>query len=296
MKLFRALFSAFVILALSATLASATAYDLRSSSEIDATATKIGGPVFQKTIDFTVNSLTSADYAKICTVPAGVTIDYVTLDVVTAESATTMTLDLGDAADVDGYLDGSSIYTADVRFNSASPGNVRCIQKYDFGDIAVAASQSAAAWGTDTGTDVGGVIKGYVVPFAGYVRAITVNTDDTCTSGGLTADATINTSATGLQATLDSVTNTVKDTTTQAFGLDPVAAGDIIGAKVTTTSVWAPTSSNGVVVSVFVESDPDGAKTAYSLGKYYSTADYLRISVPGTCAVGKVTVRVHWHQ
>jgi len=264
----------------------ASNYDMRLGGLTSRMPARIG--VVSRSLDMSQIPVGVSSTTQLLTIPAGATVLDVQLKVDVAPTTAT-TFDVGDSADADGYLDGVSNATAATVFNSFHACSLRAVKTLIFGDIAVAASQSAAAWGTDTETDVGGVVKGYVVPLAGYVKAITAYTDDACTSGTLDADATINGTVTGLQANLDSVTNTTKDTTSQGFGLDPVAAGDIIGVKVTTSSTWAPTSGNGVVVAVDVVQD-DLTTTAYAYGKYYSAANYIVLKAVGACTTGKLTV------
>lgn len=86
----------------------------------------------------------------------------------------------------------------------------------------------------------------YVIPWDFEVVGIAVVSDLARTAGSLTADATINGTATGLQAVLDA-TNTFRDTGTQVRGSDAGVAGDRIGVKLTTAS-WTPVTADIVVV------------------------------------------------
>ena len=150
------------------------------------------------------------------------------------------------------FIDGTAyLDTADIgSLNGQS--HVRVLN-YTFYDVDVAASQSAAAWGTDASADAGGAsFKTILIPFTGSVIGIAVLSNDACTSGTLTADVTIDGSVTGLTGILDSVTNTTNISTVQAVDADVITAGQTIGVKVTTTGTWAPTSAD-VSVSIILE-------------------------------------------
>ena len=67
----------------------------------------------------------------------------------------------------------------------------------------------------------------------------------------MTVDATIDGTATGLQAVLDG-TNTTFKATTQAKDADAFTAGQLIGVKITTSADWAPTTAD-IIVMVIVE-------------------------------------------
>jgi len=141
--------------------------------------------------------------------------------------------------------------TADTVTSLAGQDEVRTMS-YSFFDPDVAASQSAAAWGMDAGASVGGAdFQGVVMPWAGSVIGIAAYSNDACTSGSLTADATINGTATGLQAVINT-TDTQTKYASQANNTDAFTAGQRIGVKVTTTSNWLPTTAD-VIVTVFVE-------------------------------------------
>ena len=141
--------------------------------------------------------------------------------------------------------------TANTVTSFAGQDEVRTMA-FNFFDPDVAASQSAAVWGLDPGTSVGGAdFVGVVMPWAGSVIGIAAYSNDACTSGSLTADATINGTATGLQAVINT-TDTQTKYTSQANDADAFTAGQRIGVKVTTTSAWLPTTAD-VIVTVFVE-------------------------------------------
>ena len=159
--------------------------------------------------------------------------------------------DGGVSGALDGIIGGSTPAAGTfTTVNGAAPIRVGSVNFYDED---VAASQSAAVWGMTPGANVGGTTcLGVVVPWAGSVIGISVHSNAACTSGTLTADATINGTATGLQAALDKTTHTVTMYNSQAIDADSFSAGDVVGVKVTTTSVWAPTTAD-VEVTVFYE-------------------------------------------
>jgi hypothetical protein len=124
---------------------------------------------------------------------------------------------------------------------------------FNFFDVNVSASQNAAVWGLDPSADVGGAnFTEMTMPLAGSVIGIIVRSNAACTSGTLIADATINGTATGLQAGLNSVDDTQTSYTLQAIDADAFTAGQRIGVKVTTSANWLPTTAD-VMVSVLVE-------------------------------------------
>ena len=147
-------------------------------------------------------------------------------------------------------LGGVAVTATAAELNAASgPRRVA----YTFYDVDVAASQTTAAWGMDPSVDVGGAsFKGVPAMAAGSIIGISVYANDDCTSGVLTADATIAGTATGLQAVLEQTTNPATNTATQAIDADTFTAGQIIGVKVTTTAEWLPVDTDAVVV-VYVE-------------------------------------------
>jgi len=120
-------------------------------------------------------------------------------------------------------------------------------QGYSFYQSSVAASQ------TNIQIDILGLSGNteILLPYAGSVLAIAVASNDARTAGTLTVDATINGTATGLQAVLDA-SNTTYHCATQAKDSDTFSAGDRLGVEITTDGSWAPTTAN-IVVSVTIE-------------------------------------------
>lgn len=126
--------------------------------------------------------------------------------------------------------------------------------KYTFMQDAVAANQSAAAMGiveTFDGTALGTLgVTEYASPFDFDVVAIALRSDSARTAGTLTADATINGTATGLQAILDA-TNTQTHSARQRRGSDRGVRDQRLGVKLTTDASWAPATAD-IVVEVYV--------------------------------------------
>lgn len=263
-----------------APVASATDYDLTAKRASEKPPVQI----LTKTIDYTVDSATSSDTQKIFTIPAGSVVHqvYAYVDVGTTPATT---FDLGDSSDEDGWAADVSTLTAGTDSNSGFTRKYR--SAFQFYDASVSASQSAAVWGWEATTDVGGgATKGGIpMPFAGSVVGISVLSDTAVVTGTLTADATIDGKATGLQATISSK-QTPSAVASQAVQLDTFTAGQRIGVKATSSSDWAHTSAD-VVVTVFVEFD-EGA-VAYSGGKFYPSADYIKVTPAGTMNQGTIT-------
>ncbi len=114
---------------------------------------------------------------------------------------------------------------------------------HTFEDTDVAASQSAVAIavsGTSAVTEI-------EMPWAGSVVGISILTNDSRTADSAVADATVNGSVTGLQATLDG-SNADHHSATQAKDTDTFNAGDRLGVKLTTGGSWTPVSADIVVV------------------------------------------------
>lgn len=117
-----------------------------------------------------------------------------------------------------------------------------------FSQDAVADSQSAVAMNileTSATTSTLPVTE-YVIPWDFEIVGISVVSSEARTAGTLTVDATIDGTATGLQAALDA-TNTTRDTGTQARGTDAGTAGQRIGVKLTTAS-WTPVTGDVAVI------------------------------------------------
>lgn len=117
-----------------------------------------------------------------------------------------------------------------------------------FSQDAVADSQSAAAMNileTSATTSTLAVTE-YVIPWDFAVVGISLVSDEARTAGTLTVDATINGTATGLQAALDG-TNTTRHQNRQGRAADTGVRGDRVGCKLTTAS-WTPTTADIAVV------------------------------------------------
>lgn len=91
----------------------------------------------------------------------------------------------------------------------------------------------------------------YLMPFPGHVVAIAVRSTAARTGGTLVVDASIDGTATGLQAQLDA-DNVQSHYKVQARGYYEFEADERIGVKITTDSSWTP-STGDLVVEVWVE-------------------------------------------
>lgn len=101
----------------------------------------------------------------------------------------------------------------------------------------VAAGQSSVALSNGMST------RGYCAQVSGSVVSITVKSNAARTAGTLTVEPTINGTGVGITAVLDG-TNTTSHFTPQDAGLDTFVAGDNLGAIITTTGAWAPTTAD----------------------------------------------------
>lgn len=271
----------------------ATDHDLRQPSGV--TPTKIGGPagghyVMDYTWDFATNPVTAADTGKVFHFPINTVVENVLVYVIDAPTTTANTIDVGDSADADGFLDGISLVTEDTWFNSFRAGNTLVSGVLNFFDEDVAANQSAVEWGTQPATDVGGALKRVTMPFAGSVVGVSLYTATAHTTGTITADATISGTVTGLQAAATAGTATAYGT--QAMGLDNFTAGQTLGVKVTTLSTLAATTTDWRASVFYVSDGSTTGPTAYCLGKKYTAANYLSVLWNNTCTSGKVRFKV----
>lgn len=112
-----------------------------------------------------------------------------------------------------------------------------------FSQGAVADAQSAVAM---TYADGIADVTEFTLPWDYEILGISITSDSARTAGTLTVDATVNGTATGLQAVLDG-TNTTRKATTQLRGSDVGAAGSRVGVKLTTAS-WTPVAADIIVV------------------------------------------------
>ena len=71
-------------------------------------ASNLSGRIFThyKELDFSLTSRSSADVLQLFDIPARSFVQFVAWEVVTAEGGT-LTFDIGDGSDVDGYIDGA---------------------------------------------------------------------------------------------------------------------------------------------------------------------------------------------
>lgn len=134
--------------------------------------------------------------------------------------------------------------------------------KLTFGQADVAASQSAVAMNVievrDSAATADDVlaVPGYVIPFDFELIGISVLASTARTAGSVVVDATIDGTASGLQATLDG-TNTISHYATQPRDSDRGLAGSYVGVKLTTGAGWTPVTAD-IVVAVWVLAYLDG--------------------------------------
>lgn len=102
---------------------------------------------------------------------------------------------------------------------------------------------NAAAGQSSVALSNGMTTRGYCAAVAGSVVSVTVKSNAARSAGTLTIEPTINGTGVGITAVLDA-TNTTSHFTTQDAGLDTFAAGDNIGAIITTDGSWAPTTAD----------------------------------------------------
>lgn len=114
---------------------------------------------------------------------------------------------------------------------------------YRFVQNDIAGTQSATAMNLGAATDADtNLITESLIPFEFELVAVTVTSSEARTAGTLTVDATINGTATGLQAALDA-TNTTRHHAKQPRNTNTGVAGDRVGVKLTTAS-WTPVTAD----------------------------------------------------
>jgi hypothetical protein len=88
----------------------------------------------------------------------------------------------------------------------------------------------------------GNVVDGYVMPFSGDIVAISWKTSASATAGVLTIGPTVNgTEDADLTQTVTTASSGSGTTVRENIRF---AAGDVIGAEITTTSVWDATTAD----------------------------------------------------
>jgi len=135
---------------------------------------------------------------------------------------------------VNAIAKGTLIPLVFMQADAAASQNNAALTVAEVRDVAASADDQNAA-------------DGYVMPWTGEIIGISVRSSAARTNGTLTAEAMVNTSATGLTAALNA-TNTQSAYTRQARGNDTFAAGDRIGARLTTDASWAPATADIVIV------------------------------------------------
>ena len=116
-----------------------------------------------------------------------------------------------------------------------------------FNQANVIASQTNANLTTyDTG------VADITMPWPGAIIGLAVNLENARTAGTATFKPAKNGTALTLSAAIDG-TNTQRNYATQAKEIDQFAAGDRIGAQVTTDAAWAAGVTPSAVVTVYVQ-------------------------------------------
>ena len=117
-----------------------------------------------------------------------------------------------------------------------------------FSQDAMAASQSAVALKIlEVASAANNGVAEVCMPWDFDIVGVSLSVDSAVTTGSALADPTIDGTATGLQAQVDT-TNTLRDTATQPRATDHGAAGSYVGCKLTTSSDFAPATADGVAV------------------------------------------------
>lgn len=98
-------------------------------------------------------------------------------------------------------------------------------------------------------------ITGIPIPWEFEVVGISIESSEARTAGTLTADATIDGTATGLQAVLNA-TDTTRAVASQGRAKDVGNAGSRVGVKITTAS-WTPVTAD-IAVTVWVVAHLEG--------------------------------------
>jgi hypothetical protein len=120
---------------------------------------------------------------------------------------------------------------------------------------AVAASQTDVQLPiAEVTSAAGNAIDGYVMPFAGEIIAVTARLSAAATAGTLTVGPTVD--GTEKPDPTLSITTAVSASDTAVRGTATFAAGDLIGAEITSSGTWdATTADLGVVVWVLLYLD-----------------------------------------
>lgn len=121
---------------------------------------------------------------------------------------------------------------------------------YTFFQANVSASQTAVALKEGTNQ-----VTGLTMPFAGEVLAVTANLSAAGTAGTLSVSATVG--GTADADTAVAITTETAKATTVLRGRTSFNAGDLLGAKITTSGTWDGTTAD-LVVTVLVALTLDG--------------------------------------
>lgn len=147
----------------------------------------------------------------------------------------------------DGYVVGTKIKAHTIDVNDLAPGGFKVAYVFTSNDIAANLSAAEMPIAISAGTTE--FIHYYTMPFAGSVIGVSIYSDDAITAPYLTADVTINGTATGLQAALDT-TNTQTHYNSQNYTADTFSVGNRLGVKISTDSGFTPTTADISVVVI----------------------------------------------
>jgi len=117
-----------------------------------------------------------------------------------------------------------------------------------FSQDAAAASQSAVALKIlEVASAANNGVDEVIMPWDFDIVGVSLSSDSAVTTGSALVDPTINGTATGLQAQVDT-TNTLRHRKTQPRYQDRGTAGQYVGCKLTTSSDFAPVTADVVAV------------------------------------------------
>lgn len=271
-----------------APLAWATNYDLRP--EGSTAVTKIPGlpgrlVMYSKTVDFSEQTVGSGDTYQVLQIPAKTFVLAVGADV-TVITSNTLTFDVGDSTDADGYLNNLALTSVANYSTLPMYGHRRTVAIPFFVDNLT--SSGAVTTGT-----CGGTAQYVALPAYSSVVGISTFVSAAPGTGTITAEVLLDGAATGLANSI--TTATTKDFDAQANNLDVLAADGTVGVAITGSSDMLPTGSIDVNSTVFAEiNDEQGDSTTeatkYTNGKYYSANDYLLVTASAADAAPQAKV------
>lgn len=132
----------------------------------------------------------------------------------------------------------------------ATAGRYALPDKWSQNDIAASQTNVALAQNVSQLFDTTKAIR------AGSLIGFSTRIDSTITAGTLTIELTINGAGTGFTLVHTSGSNPTGGEATQAAGLSPFVAGDVIGARITTNGAFAMNDADGSI-DVWIDADTD---------------------------------------